>query len=465
MEHRQPPIGRVLAALVLLISLTASARAQELAKAPGVEVFSLTPTPGYFTEPGIAVNPQNPQQVVAVFQDNAHAAYSQDAGHTWQVASGVEAPNYRVSGDVSVAFDNQGHAFISCMGFDKLGSFNYWAHGASRSGLFVRRSLDGGKTWEANPVAVIEHPTEPGIPFEDKPYIVSDTTTSRYAGNLYVGWTRWTLTDSQILLSRSTDDGKTWSNPLEIDRHPGLPRDDNGAAEGFDGAVGPDGTLYAVWSQDNDIFLTSSHDGGNTFSRARAIIHTAPIMFAIQTLERANGFPQIAIDPRSQRLYVTWSDYRNGDLDVFCATSSNKGRTWSSPVRVNNDPVHDGADQFFQWLAVDPVDGTANVVFYDRRGDPQGRKQIVALARSSDGGLTFANYAWTTEPFEAGGVFFGDYSGLAAFGGRVYGAWTEQPPPPPETEKKSDGTPPKPRGTIVKVGVADFKASAGKRTP
>jgi len=457
-------IWLILISLIILAGVPALMHAQELAKAPGAQVFSLTPSPGYFTEPGVAVNPKNPQQVVAVFQDNAHAAFSWDAGHSWQVATGVEPPNYKVSGDVSVAFDQQGHAFICYMAFDKLGSFNYWAHGASRSGLFVRRSLDGGKTWDANHVPVIEHPTEPGIPFEDKPYIVADNTASRYAGNLYVGWTRWTLVDSEIMLSRSTDDGITWSKPLEIDRHPGLPRDDNGAAEGFDGAVAPDGTFYAVWSQDNDLFLTSSRDGGKTFSRARAIIHTAPIMFAIQTLDRANGFPQIAIDPKSEPMYVTWSDYRNGDLDVFCATSSNQGRSWSAPVRVNNDAVHNGADQFFQWLAVDPVDGSASVLFYDRRGDPQGRKQIVVLARSTDGGSSFMNYAWTTEPFEAGGVFFGDYTGLAAFDGRVYGAWTEKPPPAPDGEGKSAGNPPR-RGTVVKVGVADFKASAGRGSP
>jgi len=437
------------------------AHTQELPLAPGAEVFALTPDPGYFTEPGIAVNPQNAHQVVAVFQDNAHAAYSEDSGHSWHLATGVDPQNYRTSGDVSAAFDNQGHAFISYMAFDKLGAFNYWAKGASRSGLFVRRSLDGGKTWEANHVPVIEHPSEPGIPFEDKPYIVADNTKSRYAGNLYVGWTRWTLTDSEILLSRSTDDGQTWSKPVELDAHPGLPRDDNGAAEGFDGTVAPDGTLYAIWSQDNDIMLTSSSNGGKTFTRARAVIHTAPIMFAVQTLERANGFPEIAIDPRSGRLYVTWSDYRNGDLDIFCATSTNKGKTWSAPVRVNNDPVHDGAEQFFQWLAVDPVDGAANVLFYDRRQDPAGRKQIVALARSTDGGRSFANYAWTRDPFEAAGVFFGDYTGLAAFGGRVYGIWTEKPIPAPEPAEKSETKPAK-RGTVIKVGVADFSAPGEK---
>jgi hypothetical protein len=183
-------------------------------------------------------------------------------------------------------------------------------------------------------------------------------------------------------------------------------------------------------------------------------------MFAIDTLDRANGFPQIGMDPKSKRLYVTWSDYRNGELDVFIATSVDQGKHWSSPQRVNDDPVHNGAEHFFQWLAVDPTDGAVNVVFYDRRRDPLNRKQIVVLARSTDGGQRFQNYAWTDEPFEAGGVFFGDYSGLAAYGGRVYGAWTEQPPsvPAEKRENKTDekDAKSKPLGTVVKVGTADF---------
>lgn len=456
---------RVIASLVLVsgMSLSGFVYSEDLPKPPEAQVFRLTPTPGYFTEPGVAINPVNPQQVVAVFQDNAHAAYSQDGGRTWQVAEGVDPKNYRVSGDVSTVFDNQGHAFICYIAFDKLGTFNYWAHGATRNGIFVRRSLDGGKTWEASHIPVAEQPTAAGIPFEDKPYIVADTSKSKFGGNLYVGWTRWRLTDSQMVISRSTDDGKTWSEPIEVDAHPGLPRDDNGAAEGFDGAVGPDGTFYVIWSQDDDLMFTSSRDGGKTFSGARPIVHTAPLMFAIETLDRANGFPQIGVDPKSKRLYVTWSDYRNGDLDVFISSSEDGGKHWTAAARVNNDPVHNGAEQFLQWLAVDPIDGSVNVVFYDRRNDPRNRKQIVVLARSTDQGHTFSNYAWTDDPFEAGGVFFGDYSGLAAYGGRVYGVWTEKPAAVPVSDDKSKTNDEKekdtkspPKGTVVKVGTADF---------
>jgi hypothetical protein len=210
-----------LAAIVTLVGRSTSP--QELPKAPKAEVISVTPKPGFFTEPSIAINPNNPEQVVAAFQDNAHITYSVDAGQHWQLAAGIEPQNYRVSGDVSVTYDNEGRAFVCYIAFDKLGTFNYWGHNSSRNGIYVRRSLDGGATWDSRDVAATEQPDESAAPWEDKPYIIADAGRGLYAGNLYIGWTRWTLADSELLFVRSTDHGKTWSRPIEIDNTRGLP--------------------------------------------------------------------------------------------------------------------------------------------------------------------------------------------------------------------------------------------------
>src|ERR1035441_5778919 len=319
----------------------------KLAPAPG-QVVTLTPEAGFHNEPSIAVNPVNPLQVVAAYQVPATVAFSRDGGSSWQVATGTAPSDYRVSGDVSVTYDKHGAAILCYIAFDQLGTENYWARGATRNGIFVRRSADGGATWDAQTHAVLTQPTKPGIPFEDKPYIVADNTDSKYAGNLYVGWTEFRIDESVILFSRSTDGGLTWSPQIEISTHHGLPRDDNGAVEGFTGAVAADGTLHVVWADGDSVVLASSHDGGKTFSKSRAILKTAPLYFAVAELERANGFPEIAIDLRHSRrglLYVTWSDYRDGDIGVFCATSGNGGKSWSDPVRVNSNPAHDGTDQ------------------------------------------------------------------------------------------------------------------------
>lgn len=435
----------------------------QLTSVPG-QTITLTPTAGFHNEPSIAVSTVTPSQVVAAYQVPATVAVSRDGGSSWKVATGTAPADYRVSGDVSVTYDKHGAAILCYIAFDKLGTENYWARGATRNGIFVRRSADGGATWDTQAHEVIAQSTKPGIPFEDKPYIVADNTNSKYAGNLYVGWTEFRINESVILFSRSSDGGLTWSTPIDISTHHGLPRDDNGAVEGFTGAVAADGTLHVVWADGDSIVLASSHDGGQTFSKSRAILKTAPLYFAVAGLDRANGFPQIAIDPRHGRkglLYVTWSDYRDGDIGVFCATSGNGGKSWSNAVRVNSNPVHDGTDQFFQWLAVDPATGAANVIFYDRRLDPDNQKTTVSLARSLDGGRTFTNYAWTHDAFlTRREEFLGDYIGIAALNNRVYGIWAEISPP---TASKDKSEPPptsfRPH-TVVRVGVADFGSSS-----
>ncbi|HUI78026.1 MAG TPA: sialidase family protein [Bryobacteraceae bacterium] len=420
-----------------------------LAPAPGRRIVTLIEHPGSFHTPSIAVNPANPREVVVGFQSKVSAAYSTDGGEHWAVAPGTAPENYRSTGDTSITYDRQGHAILCFIAFDGAGPFKYWGHNPKRNGILVRRSLDGGKTWEPRTIPVIEHAEAPGIPFEDKPYIVADNQPkSPYFGNLYVGWSQDGIEDALIVLSRSTDGGLTWSTPVRISDQAGLPRDDNGTVEGFAGVVAPDGALHVVWSDNaSHVAYTVSRDGGKTFSRNRSIADTAPSHFVVLGAEEANGYPQIAIAPDA-KLYVAWSDYRNGDVDVFCISSADGGRTWSRAVRVNSDPLHDSSDQFFQWMAVDPVSGTVNVLFYDRRRDPANKSAEVVLARSTDGGRTFRNYLLSDHAFDPKGGMIGEYTGLTAFGDRVYGSWTEIVPPAGGSDHLA---------AVIRVGMADFR--------
>ncbi|MGH9465948.1 MAG: sialidase family protein, partial [Terriglobales bacterium] len=310
MLHRKIRNGRGKAAAALLLCAACGwTAAGQLAPAPQRSWAVLNQTPGHYNEPSIAINPNNPSQVVAVFQGNASASYSRDGGRTFTLASGTAATAYRASGDVSVTFDNRGHAFLCMIAFDHLGTQIYWGHNATRNGILCRRSLDGGRTWEKHAAAVFASPTAPDIPFEDKPYIVADNTHSRFAGNLYIGWTQDRLADARIVFSRSTDDGVRWSAPIQLSTEPAMPRDENGTVEGFDGVVTPDGRLHVVWSgPHDDLRYTVSSDGGETFAAPRTIAITGPAHFRVFGLPHGNGYPQIATTTGANgasNLYVT----------------------------------------------------------------------------------------------------------------------------------------------------------------
>ncbi len=432
---------------------------QDLPLAPHAQVVIVSPDGGHYSEPGIAINPRNPKQVVVVFQGartvqgTANAAWSSDGGLTFTLAHGTEASDWKVLGDVTTTFDNNGAAYVCSIAFDKLGTSSYWAHGAGRNGIIVRRSPDGGKTWEATASSVKAFPTgtERNIQFEDEPRIYADNNaTSPYLGTLYVGWVEWQMTQSVMFLSRSTDHAKTWSAPLRISTKAGLPRDDNGGLAGYTQATGPDGTIYAAWSDGTSVVLTTSHDGGRSFSPSHSVVSTGPAYFGeLPGVSRVQGFPVLALDVRRghNNLYLCWSDYTNGDVDVFVASSKDHGQSWSAPVRVNNDPIHNGQDQFFPWMAVDPVTGNIFVDFYDRRVNAPNFGTALTLARSSDEGAHFQNYALSAKPFAPFNAFLGDYTWIDVYNNHNVAAWTETTPKASRTNTE----------TIIKVGSADLQ--------
>jgi hypothetical protein len=391
-------------------------------------------------EAAVAIDPTDPRRVLVSYHHAvgagsdhhpgmtvvAHVAWSDDAGATWTVAEHTTHPEYRRSLDATVAFDSLGRAYLAYIGLDRMAL-------GTRHGQFVSRSLDGGRTWKP-PVTLVAHPdTEHEAEFDHIPNLVCDGET------VYVVWDRVLAggRGGAMFIVKSTDGGETWSEPRSFSTHP--------TRLAHTTAVAGDGTLYVLVAQSTvgvmyarpgegewEIVVLVSRDGGETFEGPHPVVrsHARADASGIAGFPRQGGWPLLAADPGG-RLHVVWGDYRHGDRDLFASASDDGGRTWSAPVRVNDDPVGNGRDQVMHWLAVDPGDGAVYVLFYDRRDDPDNRRATVTLARSADGGRTFANFAWSDRSYDPTAACLGDYLGLAALGGRVYGAWVEDVPPPP----------------------------------
>src|SRR5262249_5326031 len=150
---------------------------------------------------------------------------------------------------------------------------------------------------------------------------------------------------------------------------------------------------------------------------------------------RVNSAGSLCVDENSGKLFIVWSDNRNGtasatNTDVF-VVSALDGVQWSTPSAVSAA----SHDQFYPWCAV-AHDGTLNVSFMDRSYDPANVQYGITLARQGAGpiqltridtGLSDPNNArWFSSATGGKTTFLGDYTGLAVDRrGTAHPVWTD----------------------------------------
>src|ERR1041385_1122489 len=197
----------------LLLALTILFSAFSFCQTNNVNVSS-----GLFpdTEPFIAVNPVNPNNLIACWMHlnlngkiSIYSKNSTNGGMTWgNQHIFPRTSNNFTDADVSICFNAAGNAFISFVDYKMSLDSGY---------VQTAKSLDGGVTW-SNPVIVCSGTDAPDLPV-DRPWIVCDNNAaSPYAGRLYVVSKSYYASSppQKIWLSISSDSGNTWTPIREL---------------------------------------------------------------------------------------------------------------------------------------------------------------------------------------------------------------------------------------------------------
>jgi hypothetical protein len=411
----------------------------------GIPPVTCSPVPCVFTpdraseggqpvnEDPIAVNPTNSQNLLSGGNDyncaNIQGFFSSsDGGTTW---SHVCLSGSGGEGDPIVGFDLNGKAY---------------AGGIQNGDYVLASSTDGGLTFGTPVIVStpllgsggladkpwLEVDVNAASPFKNALYVSGTQFSSG--------------SNSEISVSHSTDGGLTWTTkvvdteqiyPTEVDQFSDL-------AIGKDGTVylnwlrcpanGPTGNCGDTVS---DIMFSKSTDGGNTWSTA-SVVTTVKLMpdpsgagfygtLPHFNSERISDIPSNAVlgVGATARVYVAVYTWTGTVAEVEVIKSTNGGSSWGAPVVVSAPTT---GDQFFQWINVGGG-GRAAVTWLDRRNDTADKLYQPFYALSTPTGYSPATALSAAKSNPAkdgfGGSFIGDYRTHVWSGGTVYAVWMD----------------------------------------
>ncbi|HEV7515992.1 MAG TPA: hypothetical protein VGR07_06805 [Thermoanaerobaculia bacterium] len=391
------------------------------------------------SESDIRVNFLDPSRILSASNDIEQSGrqavyYSSDGGTTWGQTSLPLLAGDAFHSDPTVDWTSDGTAWSTTIGINPSGTVLH---------LRAYKSTDGGATWTFDATFSGTQGSA------DKQMIWGDhSATSPYKDNLYAIWHDGA---TAVYTNRRTGPGGAWQTPLQVSHG-----ETTGTGIGGDVKTNSAGDVFGFWPDTGSrrIFVVKSTDGGATFGTPVPIATTfgsfeisLPAFASRKALIYAAGGAYRTAD--KNLVYASWTDLSGAagctlpanppgtnaastcKSRIWFARSTDGGATWQPAVRLNDPPSAN--DQFNPWLAVDEVNGSLGVIYYDTVGDAGRKRTDVYYQSSFDDGLTWSSplkvSSGMTDETVVGadsGNQYGDYNGLSGYAARFFSTWTDR---------------------------------------